>query len=56
MADLVQWNPRSMEEDRKPRNKPHIYGQLICEKGGKNIQLRKKVSSSVVLEKLDSYV
>ena len=27
-----------MEQDRKPRNKPHTYGQLIYHKGGKNIR------------------
>ena len=33
---------RSMEQDRKPRDKPtHIYGHVIFDKGGKNIQWRK---------------
>ena len=27
-----------MEQNRKSRNKPHTYGQLIYDKGGKNIQ------------------
>ena len=27
-----------MEQEREPRNKPHIYGQLICDKGGKSIR------------------
>ena len=27
-----------MEQDRKHRNEPHTYGQLIDNKGGKNIQ------------------
>ena len=27
-----------MEQNREPRNKPHTYGQLIFDKGGKNIQ------------------
>ena len=27
-----------MSQNREPRNKPHIYGQLIFDKGGKNIQ------------------
>ena len=30
-----------MKQDRKPRNKPHTYCQLIYNKGGKNIQWRK---------------
>ena len=29
-----------MEQDRKPRNKLTTYGQLIYDKGGKNIQWR----------------
>ena len=32
---------RSMEQDRKPRNKPTHYGQLIYDKGSKNKQWRK---------------
>ena len=32
---------RLMEQDRKPRNNPSIYGQLIYDKGGKNIQWKK---------------
>ena len=32
---------RSMEQDRKPRDKPRTYGQLIYDKGGKDIQWRK---------------
>ena len=34
-----------MEQDRKPRNKPMNYDQLIHDKGGKTIQWRKTVSS-----------
>ena len=30
-----------MEQDRKPRGKPHTYGQLIYDKRGKEIQWRK---------------
>ena len=30
-----------MEQNRKPRNKHMYYGQLIYEKGGKNMQQRK---------------
>ena len=32
---------RAMEQDRKPRDKPRTYGQLINDKGGKDIQWRK---------------
>ena len=32
---------RSTEQNRKLRNKPVHYGQLIYNKGGKNIQWRK---------------
>ena len=32
---------RSMEQNREPKNKPHTYGQFICDKGDKNIQWRK---------------
>ena len=32
---------RSMEQYRNPEIKPHTYGQLIYNKGGKNIQWRK---------------
>ena len=32
---------RSMEQDRKPTDKPRTYGHLIFDKGGKNIQWRK---------------
>jgi len=30
-----------VEQDRKPRDKPHTYGQVIYDKEGKNIQWRK---------------
>ena len=37
----------SMEQNRKPRNKPtHTYSQLIFDKGGKNIQWEKSLSSA----------
>ena len=29
---------RSMEQNREPRNKAMLYGQLISDKRGKNIQ------------------
>ena len=32
---------RSIEQNRNPEIKPHIYGHLIFDKGGKNIQWRK---------------
>ena len=32
---------RSMKQNREPRNNPSIYGQLIYDKRGKNIQWRK---------------
>lgn len=35
---------RSMEQHRKPRNKPRTYGQLICDKGGNFISWEKTVS------------
>ena len=34
---------RSMEQDRKPRDKPMHYGHLIYDKGGKTIQWRKDI-------------
>ena len=36
---------RSMEQDRKPRINPCTYGYLIFDRGGKNIQWDKTVSS-----------
>ena len=40
-----------------PKINPGIYGQLICDKGGKKIQWRKKQSlQQMVLGKLDSYM
>ena len=33
------------KQDRKPRNRPTIYGQLINYKGGKTTQWRKESSS-----------
>ena len=32
---------RSMEQDRKPRKNPHIYGQFVYNKRGKNMQWKK---------------
>ena len=41
MVLTQKWKYIWMEQDRKPRNKPKHYGQLIYDKGGKNIQWRK---------------
>ena len=35
-----------MKQDREPRINPHIHGQLIYNKAGKNIQWRKERLSS----------
>ena len=34
----IKQKHRSMEQDRKPRNKPCTYGHLIFDKGNKNIK------------------
>lgn len=45
----AQYSPkqthRPTEQNGEPTNKPHLYGQLIFDKGAKNIQRRKEVSS-----------
>ena len=45
-------------EQNRPEINPRTYGQVICDKRGKNIQWREKKKSlqQVVLGKLDSYV
>ena len=48
---------RSMEQERKPINEPTHLWSFISDKGGKNIQWRKRQSlQTVVLGKLDSYM
>ena len=39
MNDMDQWN--RIENPRPPKNNARTYGQLIYDKGGKNIQWRK---------------
>ena len=39
---------KSMEQDRKPRNKPTQLCQLIYNKGGKNSQWKKKKTVSSI--------
>ena len=38
---------RSVEQNREPRNKPTHYGQLIYNKGAKNIYNGEKTNSSI---------
>ena len=35
------------KKTENPEISPYPYGQLICDKGGKNIQWRKKILSSI---------
>ena len=36
---------RSMEQNREPRNEPHLHGKLIYNKGGRNTQWGKTATS-----------
>ena len=40
-----------MEQDRKSRDNPHTYGHLTYDKGGKDIQWERTVSSKYGAEK-----
>ena len=39
---------RSMEQNREPRNEPHLYGQLIYNKGGMPHNGEKTATSIIV--------
>ena len=46
-----------MQQKREPRNKPTHLWSLLFDKGGKNIQWKKRQSlQQVVLGKLDSWM
>ena len=47
---------RSMEQNRKPRNKPMPYGQLIYAKGSKNIHGERTDFQQIVWGKLDNHM
>ena len=37
----IKTDTQTKEENKEPRNTSHIYGQLIFDKGAKNIQWEK---------------
>ena len=45
---------RPMERNREPRINPDTYGQIIFDKGGKNIKFEKESIQQVLLGNLDS--
>ena len=47
---------KSVEQERKSRDKPCTYGQQIYDKGQEHIMEKRKSLQQVVLEKLDSYM
>jgi len=47
---------RSVEQDRKPRNKPTYYGQLIHDKAGKDTKEKRQSLQYMLLGKLNSYM
>ena len=41
VALVLKQTHRSLEQNRKPRNKPHTYDQFIYNRGSKDVQWRK---------------